>query len=100
MRRGGRVFSGEEEGRESEKRERVERGYGPQPRPGRAQSTRCKNANRPPPAQSSSTEKRERSRESKRGRPQGKKCCKSKTNDLLVLYVRKHKKDRAVGDVR
>lgn len=35
-------------GRESEKRERGERGYGHEPRPGRAQSTRCKNANRPP----------------------------------------------------
>lgn len=42
------LFSGEEEGRESEKGERGERGYGHEPRPGRAQSTRCKNANRPP----------------------------------------------------
>lgn len=54
------MFSGkEEEGWESEKRERVERGYGPEPRPGRAQSTRCKNANRPPPTRSSTKEKRE-----------------------------------------
>lgn len=33
----------------SEKRERVKRGYGSQPRPGQAQSTQCKNANTPPP---------------------------------------------------
>lgn len=53
------MFSGEEEeGREAEKRERVERGYGPPPRPGRAQSTRCKNANRPPPTRFSSKKKR------------------------------------------
>lgn len=39
------MFSGEEEGRRGE---RGERGYGHEPRPGRAQSTRCKNANRSP----------------------------------------------------
>lgn len=56
------MFNGKEEGRESEKRERVERGYGPEPRPGRAQSTQCKNANRPPPDRPSTKETRERTR--------------------------------------
>lgn len=69
MSRGGGVFSGEEEEEEgwgSEKRERVERGYGSQPRPGRAQSTRCKNANRPPPSRSS-TKDRKKKGEQERG---------------------------------
>lgn len=74
------MFSGEEEGRESEKRERVERGYGPEPRPGRAQSTRCKNANRPPPTRSSTKEKKERKRERKRRKQQVKKTFQNVAN--------------------
>lgn len=83
---GGRVFSGEEEeeGWESEKRERVERGYGPEPRPGRAQSTRCKNASRPPPTRSSTKDKRERGGESNRGKQLGK-TCQNGANENLNL---------------
>lgn len=47
---GGRCSVGRKgRGGVSEKRERVKRGYGSQPRPGQAQSTQCKNANTPPP---------------------------------------------------
>lgn len=42
------MFSGEEERWETEKRERAGREYGPEPRHSGAQSTRSKNANRPP----------------------------------------------------
>ncbi len=90
------MFSGEEEGQESEKRERVERGYGPEPRPGRAQSTRCKNANRPPPTRSSTKETREKKKgkqERETARKNISKCCKSETNHSLVLCVQMHEKD-------
>lgn len=96
------MFSGEEEGRESEKRERVERGYGPEPRPGRAQSTRCKNANRPPPTRSSTKEKRERRREGMRGKQQGK-TFKNAANQRQMTYwcyMCKCMKRTDVGDVR
>lgn len=61
-------MEGWEEGQESKRRERVERGYGPKPRPGQAQSTRCKNANRPPPTQYFTKQEGEITRECNGGR--------------------------------
>lgn len=49
--------AGVKEARERE-RKRVERGHGAEPRPGRAQSSRCKNANRAPPTQNGTEEMR------------------------------------------